>query len=191
MQKGQALVLILVGILIIISVAGGAYFLGKSSTPKPQPPKPVVQTPQPTPDASPVPTGTGETANWKTYTSIKYGYSIDYPADWGTAPSDQSEASFAPKKSEGVPVGISVISGKLSDQLDKRKKELKDAGYNTKIEDYKVNNVDGKKLMFNKAGQEGYDFLAEKNGYTYHLTGASEKWINIVNQMLSTFKFTL
>src|SRR5260221_1405311 len=31
---------------------------------------------------SPVPSGTDETANWKTYTNTKHGYSIKYPNDW-------------------------------------------------------------------------------------------------------------
>lgn len=48
MQKGQALIFILIGILVI-AVVGGAYFLGKQSIIKPSP-NPVVtsQTPQPT-----------------------------------------------------------------------------------------------------------------------------------------------
>ncbi|MBI3103621.1 hypothetical protein HYZ05_01650 [Candidatus Daviesbacteria bacterium] len=75
MQKGQALVYILVGVLIIGVVAGGAYYLGRQTTTKPTP-APVVtsQTPQPTPSPSP-----DETANWKTYTSNKFSFSIKYP----------------------------------------------------------------------------------------------------------------
>lgn len=81
-QKGQTLVYILVGVLILVSVAGGAYYFGKSSTPKSSP-APVVtsQTPQPTPDET-VYTESDRSANWKTYTNIKYGYSIRYPDDW-------------------------------------------------------------------------------------------------------------
>lgn len=66
MQKGQAPVLILVGILIIIAVAGGAYYFGKSQTPKPT-------------------TTFDEIANWKTYTNKEYGYSFKAPPDWETS----------------------------------------------------------------------------------------------------------
>ena len=75
-QKGFTLILILVGIVIIASVAGGAYYFGKSQMSKPQPPNPMVtsQTPQPTPSP------TNEIVNWKTYTNKKL--SFRYPPDW-------------------------------------------------------------------------------------------------------------
>ena len=48
MQRGQVLIFLLVGILFI-AVAGGAYYLGRQTTPKPSPtPTVVSQTPQPT-----------------------------------------------------------------------------------------------------------------------------------------------
>ena len=88
MQRGFAPILVLVGILILAIIAGGVYYFGRSQIVKPQPQNPVVvyQTPQPTlapssfPDVNPVPNGTGETANWKTYTNTKYGYQVKYPA---------------------------------------------------------------------------------------------------------------
>ena len=79
MQKGFAPILILVGILVIVAVAGGAYFLGKQTT---------IHQFSLTSDASPAPTGagnnpvpngTGETANWKTYTNSEYKFSFRYP----------------------------------------------------------------------------------------------------------------
>jgi len=86
MQKGQILIWIIVGALVI-AVAGGAYYLGRSTSPKPSPaPTVTSQTPQPTSspspsDASPAPTGAGETANWKTYTNTTFNYSIKYPPE--------------------------------------------------------------------------------------------------------------
>lgn len=86
-QKGFAPILILVGILVIVGIAGGAYYFGKSAAPKPQNPV-VSQISQPTsvtssiPANSPVPTSVGEAANWKTYKSDNYGYSFRYPSSF-------------------------------------------------------------------------------------------------------------
>ncbi len=87
MQKGQTLIFLLIGILII---AGGAFYLGKSSTPKPSPgpvvtAQPVSQsTPVPSsiPDTSPTPAGLLDTANWKTYKSNAFKFSVKYPNNW-------------------------------------------------------------------------------------------------------------
>lgn len=80
MQKGQAPVLILIGILIIMTAAGGAFYLGRQTTPKPSPNPVVTSTTLPSPkDASPVPNGTEETTNWKTYTNKETSFEFKYP----------------------------------------------------------------------------------------------------------------
>lgn len=50
-QKGSSIIFILLGVVAIIVLAGGIYYLGKSQVPKPNPQNPIVvpQTPQPTP----------------------------------------------------------------------------------------------------------------------------------------------
>lgn len=59
------------GVLVFVGAVFGAYKFGqKQVQPVPQP-TPVVEA-TPTPDP---------TANWKTYTNAKYGYSIKYPED--------------------------------------------------------------------------------------------------------------
>jgi hypothetical protein len=59
-QKGQLPIFILVGILVIVAVAGGAYYLGRSTSPKPSPTPVVTSTPTPSPDTSPTPNGARE-----------------------------------------------------------------------------------------------------------------------------------
>lgn len=80
MQKGFAPILILVGILVIIGIAGGAYYLGKSQNSQPKSQSQVVsQTPTPSPNANLVPNASAETANWKTYINDTYAFQIKYP----------------------------------------------------------------------------------------------------------------
>lgn len=87
-QKGQTQVLILAGIVLVIAVAGGIFFLGRITLPRqdssgqaaPKPQTPVVA---PQPSSTPSPTTTPDpTANWKTYTNTKYGFTLEYPNDW-------------------------------------------------------------------------------------------------------------
>lgn len=89
MQKGQTLILLLIGALILTGVASGAYYLGtkKPATLQDTVSKqnPVIlpsTSPQsnnkPTPDTKPQ---NNETTNWKTYTSAKNKFYFNYPGD--------------------------------------------------------------------------------------------------------------
>lgn len=79
-QKGFAQVLILVGIVLIIGIAGGAYYFGKfSSKPAQQPVAQQVATPTSQ-------SAQDETANWKTYSDDQDIY-FKYPQE-GTVVKD-------------------------------------------------------------------------------------------------------
>lgn len=89
-QRGFTPLFIILGIALVIGIAGGAYYLGKTQIPKQQSQNPVVnsQTPQPTTISQttsiPSPTLSDETANWKTYTNTKCKYSIAFPNNYKT-----------------------------------------------------------------------------------------------------------
>lgn len=101
---------ILGGVLGILVFAGGvfgAYRLGQRQ---------VQPTPQPSPIVSPSPTP-DITANWKTYTNTKYGYSIQYPDDWAInrGPGNLSDAELSKQRDvdfyslEATPPGTAMI----------------------------------------------------------------------------------
>src|SRR3990167_6011065 len=70
--------------VFLLLIVGGAYFLGRNSVfkelnpfqPVPPPAAPVIQT-SPTPASNAA--NADLTTNWKTYTNLEKGYSIDYP----------------------------------------------------------------------------------------------------------------
>ena len=102
MQKGISLIYILIGLAIIGIVGSGAYFLGKNSSKSevvnPPTQKACTEEGKQCPDGSYVsrsgpncefagcpnslPSPIDETANWKTYTNIEYGFSFKYPKEW-------------------------------------------------------------------------------------------------------------
>lgn len=80
MQKGFSAVLILIGVLILGLAVIGGFAIGRQSPaakvqPQQSPSSVVVQ-------VSPSPSIADETANWKTYTSNKFGIEFKYPNDW-------------------------------------------------------------------------------------------------------------
>ena len=108
MQKGFAPILVLVGVLVIALIAGGAYYFSKVKTPalkictmdaKVCPDGSSVGRVGPNcefaacpiPKSSPSSTPSDETSNWKTYKNNRYKFEIKYPVmfvEWGesTAP---------------------------------------------------------------------------------------------------------
>lgn len=101
-QKGFAPIIVILGIVLLLGVAGGAYYFGTRKAITPIDPRACTQEAKICPDGtsvgrtgptcefSPCPTvapanTTAETADWKTYTNTKYNYSIKYPADYSAA----------------------------------------------------------------------------------------------------------
>ena len=83
MQKGFAPILVLVGILVIVAVAGGAYYFGKSQAPESQTQNQIVvsKTPQPTISAQSVPLKTLPPLLGK---EVFPSQQVSYPASWPT-----------------------------------------------------------------------------------------------------------
>lgn len=182
MQKGFTPVLVLVGILVLIAVAGGAYYLGKSQTPKSQNQVVVSQTPQPasTPQSSSAP---DEIANWKIYINDKYTFK--YPSDWILLTGDEARLTFFENKKEyRFIVEIGGRGGPEADKIENQEVEL-----------------DGKKFTRRTWVTAGKPFFislfSEESGFDLfnHIeislpSENTDKYLKEFDQILSTFKFT-
>ena len=199
MQKGNTLIFPLIGVLVLV---GGAFYLGRQTTPKPSP-NPVVtsQTPQPTPTPFP---STDETANWKSFTNTKYGYSIKYPPDKFIDCSAEDSFIIHGKPTnnticgsgEGPYGGLSIVNNtRLANQSSYPE------CYSTNEEAVKVGGIDGTKYMnilksenndCNKtvvAGARLGNYILLNNKGTILQIIFDEADNKQLNQILSTFKF--
>lgn len=78
-------VYLLLIIIFLLLIGGGAYYVNNQS-------KIVISTPQPTSTSQPTPVD--ETANWKTYTNQRVGFSIKYPINWDVKSIDEADATI-------------------------------------------------------------------------------------------------
>lgn len=120
MQKGQTPVLILVGIIVMMAVAGGAYYLGGKSTQIVKSYEECLNAPGSKdltmypgvcitsdgkrfiqPNTKPItsqPSSTStidETANWKIYKENTYNFVVQYPSGWIIKPFDYKKFPVA------------------------------------------------------------------------------------------------
>ena len=200
-QKGQAGILILIGILIIAAVAGGAYYLGRS-----QPT--TTSQPFPTPSTSPVPNGTGETANWKTYTDSYF--SLKLPEEWKKENQTSNPIQFSnyDKNNMSMAQQKGSYEGllKLEIYRDSTTKTLKDYVIEEKYEKF---NITGKEMEsrwdeteINIDGQPAIRVKTDNPGFAIYVKNPKSQEIlsmgygldfdnhpSLADQILSTFKF--
>lgn len=197
MQKGQILIWIIVGVLVI-AVAGGAYYLGRSTTPKPSAtPNVISQTPQPTPTSSPV----DETANWKTYTNDRFGYSIKYPNIWKVYPEHFTDGISIfglqdPKYPGGQNILIEVDGNTSISPKEYIVMNVAPISNPQKVSSQDINGLKGEKWSFNSGRtiDDNYAiFLTSKNKRYILIKELSNKdtfsgYSSVIDQVISTFK---
>lgn len=127
-----------------------------------------------------------ETANWKTYTNDKYGFSINYPQDWKFATDnyinnwkDYLIFSIYKDQRQGARLELyKDFAGGFCEGSGKSDKATIDFN----------NNVKGEKTEC--AGAIAINFKKDQNNFWLIATFVNDDNRSLFNSMISTFKFT-
>lgn len=145
--------------------------------------------------AQPSPTPSNETANWKTYTNAKYGYSIKYPAflkigsrDYENV--DKSKGNVASFLAPEYAIHIySGVTGEAGQFMPKARPEETITIANQSVK--KIVSVDETLIHIEGLKNNGKEYII-----TYFAYNTSPKRVekslrgeDIFNQILSTFRF--
>jgi len=211
MQKGQSLILILVGVLIVVGIAGGAYYLGKqrSSSAPSNNQTACTQDAKICPDGSavgrvgpncefaecPKPSATpDETANWKTYINTKYSFSFKYPPDW-ILNEEGSEDGYAvwfyrpDYKDNPIQIQLNI---QKNGTLEKEISTLKKQGIEMK--NTTINNTPAIVFTGQIGNGIGYikEFSRDNNLYSFDVRVINQNlndYIELLDKIINTFKF--
>src|SRR5260221_2136729 len=88
-ERGFTPLVIILGLVFILGIAGGVYYLGTQKQTQPQMQSNPATTALPTlkrgqsQDLAST-SAIDSTANWKAYTNTQYGFSVKYPSGWNT-----------------------------------------------------------------------------------------------------------
>ena len=213
MQRGQATILIVVGILVLVGVAGGYILLGKSKniTPVTQPAPETINS-QPTPTIES--TEYGDISDWKTYTNNKHKFSFDYPDSYFNYDGSSEDSVYlAPRagkgESYGSPMGLEKKDVWLSISVNPIESgiSLEEFISHPEMYDYKdvkkekitIANKNGYKVTSNRSSGPqatvSYEGFVENGGNIYRIQmyaftlDVLLSQQKIFDQILSTFKF--
>lgn len=185
-RRGFALPLIII-FIIILSFAG--FVIYRTVINPPQKLTDVVLSPPTTEQIQEATKSPDATANWKTYTNIKYGYSVKYPPTWvySFGKNSDSWVLFDISKqaldgdTEGGLIDIIVID-KVTEPL------ILDDARNVTVgkKIIKIGEIQGEQADFNYRIQSSVAYKGKT--YSFNLSKPAE--LETYNQILSTFKFT-
>lgn len=193
-QKGFVQFIIL-GVVVLAIVAAGAFYFGRQAAA----PKPQAQISQATPSfiptASPAQNGFAETvnpgsigANWKTYTSSKYSFSIKYPADWNVKESSPV-VHFSPFSTidpdSPRSISVEVIDRSIAPPLPAvpRYKTIRSTSLGKETVNILQSSGSAGELYLVKTSIGKYDF-----GFYFGLN-LDRKYDPVFDQMLASFTF--
>ncbi|MCL5784121.1 MAG: hypothetical protein M1142_02060 [Patescibacteria group bacterium] len=204
-QKGLAPILIVV---LVTLIAVGGYLIYQKQFKL----VPVPQSTQssPSPVSQNESSSSAETANWKTYTNKTYKYKFNYPENWYIQTLGDNRYVYISDQKLDIKNGIDSPSLKYDlidisynppNQIDMpvtapigTKQKLSQSLSVQKIADLNIDGRPGAKINFidqrgNKLNEVSYWVSLLDNG-TLQISATSSAKINMVDQILSTFKFT-
>ena len=184
-------------ILALVIVGGGGWYYYENYYKKPTP------TPTVTPSTKEPTTTTtkDETADWKTYTNEKYGYSLKYPKDW----------EYKENMHEGYEKGA-IVGFRKPPTKDEGFYDIvirvADAGNTLTIDEWLARNakpsivtspthktigvdkLPGVEFIESNMDEHKAVYLAHNKLVMSFTIAKDSKYLSIFNKMLSTFKFT-
>jgi hypothetical protein len=159
------------------------------------------QTPvsSPTPLVSPEPSAQAETANWKTYTNSKYGFSFKYPGDWEVKTTlenfkfvigPSSELTTYLTKINEQKVIYLMMSG--PGQTTLTTSEWKKGGYQVGETQNEINGLAVTSRIFTKSDtyQKEVEIVLPGQKYNTAFDIYNKSLESTLDQILSTFQFT-
>ena len=207
--KSKLMPILLIVLILVLLGVGGIYAYKNFFVKTPEPTPTPISTPEVTPDP---------TADWKTYTNNKRGYSMRYPTDWTTKEVSEERPQFgdkveyvvfySPTKDYALTFGVRN-KGETVKLTGRTGTSEGDFVEGTPI--YINNNtVPAKNLVsqnklkavfyyqtntgtFSLDGREAYadfDRITYDQNHETDLSKSQQQLLLIANQILSTFKFT-
>ncbi|MBI4097467.1 MAG: hypothetical protein HY426_00320, partial [Candidatus Levybacteria bacterium] len=192
---------VLIVLLVLITgllTAGATYFILKArmgnKTPAPTP-TPVIQEPTPTPE--PI-------TGWKTFDSPNRPYTFSYPKNWDVLANDNSGATIvAPKevidvlKKSVLNEGSTFLTLEMYEYNEPISRTT-DENRLVTVKNIVLGGIPAKRYteVYNQAipgiekGAILTSTVVQHKGKTYDLTLLKNEYLEIYNQILSTFKFT-
>ncbi len=204
-QKGNSALYVIFGILLLVLVGGGAYYLGAIKNQVSQSAVPSVTPGQSNQTNTPLVSPTG-IPGWDTFDGI--GYSLNYPSNWTVSKMLYSNEIYDPSSVVKGGNGGGVVSYTSSllfsaspyiKTVQEYVNGIKESQISPKElasafseKDITLNSLKGIEYTLGGEGSVG-TYLAFTNGKYLVNFGPLDSYpssIAIVNQILSTFKFT-
>lgn len=188
--------IILVILFVIIAVIGiGIYLLRTIKTQS-------TSTTELTPSTTTQPTSIPDLTNWKTYTSVKYGYSLNYPPDFGfSSYTDQlghDNILLYPPSPTNASIGISQMDKRadqsfsdwLSSYIKLRDKQTFSPPKSITVDSRSAESLESS-IVINGNALQSNIILIQKNDTTIiEIVTNNEAILPTVGQILSNFKFS-
>lgn len=206
-DDSKMLIIILFLLLIVVLLGAGYFIFGTKQTP----PQTSQITPFPTlqPTSTPTPTSILEatdSANWKTFANSSFNYTFQYPSDWDVLPKGLAGVMVAPKNIiDAEKSNRSGEGGVYQTFTIYKNPNLPADIYTTNTtkevssEDITISTIRGIKYKTTwlqnlpggiTTGLITYDIKLLYGGNTYVFEILDIKYLDILNKILSTFKFT-